>query len=114
MNDSGAGIEPEFLPLVFDRFRQSDSGTGRTHGGLGLGLAIAKQLVEAHKGRISAESAGKGCGSTFTVQLTIATQGAGDIADDAHAIPGWPGESEPRLDGTACLSSTTRRMRAAS
>jgi CheY-like chemotaxis protein len=103
VNDTGAGIEPEFLPLVFDRFRQADSGTSRTHGGLGLGLAIAKQLVEAHQGRISAESAGKGSGSTFTVQLTIATPRAGDISDGAHAIPGGPGESEPRLDGIRVL-----------
>ena len=103
VNDNGAGIEPEFLPLVFDRFRQADSGTSRTYGGLGLGLTIAKQLVEAHHGRISAESAGKGCGSTFTVQLTIATPQVSDIADDAPAIPREPGEREPRLDGIRVL-----------
>jgi signal transduction histidine kinase len=71
--DSGAGIAPEFLPLVFDRFRQGDSTASRSHGGLGLGLSIAKQLVEAHQGRISADSAGKDCGATFTVQLPVAS-----------------------------------------
>ena len=60
--DTGIGIEPEFLPYVFDRFRQGDGTTTRNHSGLGLGLSIAKQLVEAHKGTIRVESAGKGKG----------------------------------------------------
>jgi signal transduction histidine kinase len=72
VSDTGAGIDPAFLPLVFDRFRQADSTTSRTHGGLGLGLSIVKQLVEAHHGSIAADSAGKERGSTFTVRLPIA------------------------------------------
>jgi signal transduction histidine kinase/CheY-like chemotaxis protein len=69
--DSGIGIEPEFLPHVFDRFRQADSTTTRAHGGVGLGLSIARQLVEAHQGTISVESAGKNRGSTFIVRLPV-------------------------------------------
>jgi signal transduction histidine kinase len=74
VTDDGVGIEPEFLPFAFERFRQGDSATSRTYGGLGLGLSIAKQLVEAHQGRIAAESAGKGQGATFIVTLPIAAQ----------------------------------------
>jgi signal transduction histidine kinase len=69
--DSGMGIEPEFLPFVFERFRQGDSAAGREFGGLGLGLSIARQLVEAHEGRITVESEGKGRGATFTVRLPV-------------------------------------------
>lgn len=67
--DSGDGIRPEFLPLVFDRFRQADSSTTRKHGGLGLGLAIVKQLAELHGGSVEASSAGAGRGATFMVTL---------------------------------------------
>jgi len=74
VTDDGVGIEPEFLPFAFERFRQGDSATSRNYGGLGLGLSIAKQLVEAHQGRIAAESAGKGQGATFIVTLPIAAQ----------------------------------------
>ena len=70
--DSGSGIKPEFLPHVFDRFRQADASTTRHYGGLGLGLSIVKQLVELHGGTVSAQSPGKGAGSTFTVALPIA------------------------------------------
>jgi len=69
--DTGQGIEPEFLPLVFDRFRQADASTTRQHGGLGLGLAIAKHLVEMHGGTVRAKSPGAGQGATFTVALPI-------------------------------------------
>jgi PAS domain S-box-containing protein len=69
--DTGQGISPEFLPFVFDRFRQADSTTTRQHGGLGLGLAIARHLVEIHGGTIRADSQGRGTGSTFTVRLPI-------------------------------------------
>jgi PAS domain S-box-containing protein len=69
--DSGEGIDPAFLPHVFDRFRQADSTTSRRHGGLGLGLSIVKQLVEMHGGSISAKSAGPGTGSTFRVSLPL-------------------------------------------
>jgi two-component system CheB/CheR fusion protein len=69
--DTGSGIASEFLPFVFDRFRQYDSARTRRRGGLGLGLAIAKQLVELHGGTIGADSAGLGHGSTFTVRLPL-------------------------------------------
>jgi signal transduction histidine kinase len=70
--DTGAGIDPAFLPYMFDRFRQGDSTGERRYGGVGLGLAIAKELVEAHKGCIAAESPGAGRGSTFVVTLPLA------------------------------------------
>ena len=70
--DTGMGIKPEFLPHVFDRFRQADASTTRRHGGLGLGLAIVKQLVEMHGGSVRAKSPGEGQGATFTVMLPIA------------------------------------------
>jgi PAS domain S-box-containing protein len=71
VTDSGEGIRPEFLPHVFDRFRQADATTTRRHGGLGLGLAIVKQLVELHGGMVRAQSAGDGLGSTFTISLPV-------------------------------------------
>jgi signal transduction histidine kinase len=72
VTDSGQGISPEFLPHVFERFRQADGSTSRSHGGLGLGLAIVRHLVELHGGAIRAESPGEGRGATFVVQLPIA------------------------------------------
>ena len=71
--DSGIGIEPEFLTSVFDRFRQADSSAARKYSGLGLGLAIVRQLVELHGGSVKAESAGIGLGSTFTATFPIRT-----------------------------------------
>ncbi len=71
VKDSGIGITTEFLPHIFDRFRQADSTTTRRHGGLGLGLAIARHLVEGHGGTISATSAGAGAGTTVTIRLPI-------------------------------------------
>jgi PAS domain S-box-containing protein len=71
VTDTGLGISREFLPFVFDRFRQADSSTTRQHGGLGLGLAIARHLVEIHGGSVSADSAGKDQGSTFTIHLPL-------------------------------------------
>ncbi|HWS56834.1 MAG TPA: CHASE domain-containing protein, partial [Pyrinomonadaceae bacterium] len=69
--DEGAGIAPEFLPHVFERFRQADGAITREHGGLGLGLAIVRHLVELHGGRVRAESEGHGRGATFTVTLPL-------------------------------------------
>jgi hypothetical protein len=69
--DSGEGIKPEFLPHVFDRFHQADSSITRRHGGLGLGLSIAKQLVELHGGSVRVNSEGIGKGATFTIELPL-------------------------------------------
>src|SRR6185436_16188987 len=66
------GIRPDFLPLVFERFKQAESQTTRRFGGLGLGLTIVKQLVQLHGGRVWGESAGEGKGATFTLELPIA------------------------------------------
>jgi len=71
VSDTGQGISKEFLPFVFDRFRQADSTTTRQHGGLGLGLAIARHLVEIHGGTIEAQSLGEGRGSTFKIRLPV-------------------------------------------
>ncbi|HZG52595.1 MAG TPA: HAMP domain-containing sensor histidine kinase, partial [Pyrinomonadaceae bacterium] len=71
VHDTGAGIPREFLPYVFDRFRQADDVLSRKNGGLGLGLAIVRHLVEAHSGTVHATSAGQGLGSTFTVELPL-------------------------------------------
>jgi signal transduction histidine kinase len=67
--DTGAGITPDFLPFLFEPFRQADGRLARGHGGLGLGLAISRQLVELHGGTIAASSAGTGMGATFVVRL---------------------------------------------
>ncbi len=72
VSDTGAGIPPSFLPHVFDRFRQADQRTTRQHGGMGLGLAIVRHLVELHGGTVRAESPGEGQGATFTVLLPVA------------------------------------------
>ncbi len=79
--DTGIGIEPEFLPYMFERFQQADSKTTRSHGGLGLGLAIVRNLVELHGGHIFADSPGSGKGSTFVVQLPCVQEIPDAIAD---------------------------------
>ncbi|NJL35545.1 MAG: PAS domain S-box protein [Leptolyngbyaceae cyanobacterium SM1_4_3] len=71
VQDTGKGISPDFLPHIFESFRQEDTSTTRKYGGLGLGLAIVRQLVEAHGGTIMADSPGEGQGATFTVQLPL-------------------------------------------
>jgi signal transduction histidine kinase/DNA-binding NarL/FixJ family response regulator len=72
VTDNGIGIDPDFLPFIFDRFRQADGSTTREHGGLGLGLAIVQHLVELHEGRVYVESGGRNLGATFTIALPIA------------------------------------------
>jgi CheY-like chemotaxis protein len=95
--DDGIGIDPEFLPYVFDRFRQGDSTTTRNHPGLGLGLSIAKQLVEAHKGSIRVESGGNRKGTAFIVTLPMDSRPAETISDAPNPADG------PRLDGVRVL-----------
>ncbi|HVW38920.1 MAG TPA: ATP-binding protein, partial [Pirellulales bacterium] len=72
VTDTGEGISPEFLPHIFDRFRQADSSSKRSHGGLGLGLAIVRHVVELHGGAVSAASEGRHRGATFYVNLPVA------------------------------------------
>ena len=72
VTDTGQGIKPDFLPFVFDRFRQADASSTRKMGGLGLGLAIVRHLTELHGGTVTAESAGDGCGATFRIKLPLA------------------------------------------
>ena len=71
VSDSGEGIKPDFLSRVFDRFSQADGSSTRSHGGLGLGLAIVRHLVEMHGGSVRAQSAGEGQGATFVVSLPL-------------------------------------------
>jgi|KBSSwiStaDraftv2_1062776.scaffolds.fasta_scaffold63156_2 signal transduction histidine kinase len=84
--DTGVGIEPEFLPHVFDRFRQADGSTSRRHGGLGLGLAIADALAKMHSGCLAAESDGVGQGATFSMRMELAQteKVAPEPADTKH------------------------------
>ncbi len=106
VSDEGQGIAPEFLPLVFDRFSQSVAATNRQRGGLGLGLSIVKQLVEAHGGTVSAASGGAGKGTSFEVWLP-ATPQLQEIRDDAPATePGRLDALQPNataLDGLRVL-----------
>jgi CheY-like chemotaxis protein len=78
VQDTGRGIAREFLPHLFERFSQAEGGTTRAHGGLGLGLAIVRHLVELHRGTVAAESPGEGQGATFTVELPLAAAPAPD------------------------------------
>jgi signal transduction histidine kinase/ActR/RegA family two-component response regulator len=104
--DTGQGIPREFLSSVFEPFRQADGSVTRVHDGLGLGLSIVKQLVEAHGGTVSAESEGEGRGARFTVRLPLASVHGEPLhataADDATA-PGELPESVTSLDGISVL-----------
>lgn len=106
VSDTGQGISPEFLPYVFERLQQADSTTTRAHGGLGLGLAIVRHLVELHGGYVRAASAGEGKGATFMVNLpiTIFRPEPTDIKR-VHPVAGdtVPLTQGPRLDGVKTL-----------
>lgn len=116
VSDDGEGIDPAFVPYVFDRFRQADASTTRRHGGLGLGLAIVKQLVELHGGRVSARSEGPGTGSTFTVALPMAAPrassdaGGGRTTARPHAATG---SRHPELREGVAWSAATTQLRGA-
>jgi PAS domain S-box-containing protein len=109
VSDTGRGIDPDFLPFVFERFRQGDATFSREHGGLGLGLAIAKQLAELHGGTISAASDGPGRGATFTVKLPLMivhrAASAPELREQPRADRHLPSvDSVPRLDGVRVLA----------
>ena len=108
VSDTGRGISADFLPFVFDRFRQGDATSSREHGGLGLGLAIAKQLTELHGGTLSAMSDGPGTGATFTLTLPLRTSpaappaGVRDQTPPERRVPALA--NAPRLDGLRVLA----------
>jgi len=89
--DNGVGIDPKFLPYIFDRFHQADSSTTRRFGGLGLGLALARHLVGAHSGTLEADSAGKGLGSKFTVKIPL------HVLNESEVVPSHPKNGEPNF-----------------
>src|SRR5687768_13092626 len=99
VHDTGQGIDPEFLPRVFDRFRQADSSTTRSFGGLGLGLAIVRHLIELHGGTVSAESEGVGKGATFFARFPLLTDRYEPIAQSAE----WHAAEVRSLDGLRVL-----------
>jgi CheY-like chemotaxis protein len=104
VSDTGKGITSDFLPFVFDPFRQADSSSARRQGGLGLGLALAKRLVEMHGGAIKAESAGEGHGATFTVTLPTLSESRAVSEMNAIEISDPPRTSdEPNLAGLRIL-----------
>lgn len=100
--DTGDGIKPEFLPHVFDRFRQADASTTRRHGGLGLGLAIVRQLVELHGGTVRVKSPGIGQGSTFTISLPLTIIHPEPAAQPQRRHPRSPARSDAKSD--QCVS----------
>jgi signal transduction histidine kinase len=114
--DTGIGIEPEFLPHVFDRFRQADGSTSRRHGGLGLGLAIADALAKMHGGRLEAESAGVGHGASFTLRVDLALTGnvvAETVEEKVHSLAGLDVLLVEDSEDTLVLLSTMLRREGA-
>ncbi len=91
--DTGIGISPDFLPYVFDRFRQADSSSTRSFGGLGLGLTIVRHLVELHNGKIYADSAGEGKGSTFTVKIPVVEKAEDNVTSNSPLCSSAPHSS---------------------
>ena len=98
VTDTGEGVAAEFLPFIFDRFRQADSTITRRHGGLGLGLAIVRNLVELHEGSVQVESAGEGYGASFIVRLPLAEK-----IEGARTGPPVADENPPALRGAQIL-----------
>jgi len=107
--DDGEGVSPEFLPHVFDRFRQADSSAARRHGGLGLGLSIVKQLVELHGGTVRAKSPGVGKGATFTVTLPLTPVHA-DREPDVERRHPQAASGEYHADDDACVKLSGVRV----
>ncbi|HTV24603.1 MAG TPA: response regulator [Polyangiaceae bacterium] len=102
VKDSGQGIEPEFVPYVFEAFRQAKGGSTRRHGGLGLGLAIVKEIVQAHGGTVVASSAGPGQGAAFTVSLPLEGARRDSTPPPPTSMPRPPAQNT-RLDGLKIL-----------
>ncbi len=106
VSDTGMGISADFLPFVFERFRQADSSTTRSYGGLGLGLAIVRHLVELHGGTVQADSPGEGLGATFMVNLplmTVAVELRETSQVQATRSQEAPHKKPPLLDGLRVL-----------
>lgn len=103
VEDTGQGIEPEFLPFIFERFRQADGSTTRRYGGLGLGLALARHLVEAHGGTIRAESAGRGLGAKFTALLPVQAVLSERVSERPSAPEPVPAPASVSLSGVRVL-----------
>jgi signal transduction histidine kinase/DNA-binding response OmpR family regulator len=99
--DTGCGIDPAFLPQLFERFRQADSSTTRRHGGLGIGLSVVRNLVELHGGSVHADSEGEGRGATFSVRLPLASASSVVAAEPARVAR--PARSRATLSGVRIL-----------
>jgi signal transduction histidine kinase/DNA-binding response OmpR family regulator len=102
VSDTGQGIAPEFLPYVFDRFRQADGSTTRRHGGLGLGLAIVRHIAELHGGSVTADSPGKDQGATFTVRLPLMVIHK-KYSDEERVHPKVDGDIALHFNPSSCL-----------
>jgi hypothetical protein len=104
VTDTGIGISAEFLPFVFDRFRQADSSMSRRHSGLGLGMAIVRHLVELHGGTVSVESAGENQGTTFRLRLAVTPAPRRKCRHAVQVPAGQTAEAElEHLDGVHVL-----------